>query len=289
MRSKIFGIVPILMCFICIISLFGCYIGIRDQFESDGLLKYYKIPHNVDKFGNEVYALVGNENINLPENLYIPPTFNGGVVLYVNYYNRSAWGGGKYYFPQYRGVKKIYYSYNSLFFNTTEIENENTGKEHFIPAMFFNMKNYEIVNNLYYKWIVRSKNTEKIFLTRKIFDICLSYEDKFLQTASYQGLVLNVLSEFVDKIIQIANTTYLFNYEGSPNEDVFFINNFERGGLIEDVPYKPTREGYEFGGWYKEPECVNKWNFEIDTLSAPDYDNDGELIFKETKLYAKWI
>ena len=71
MRSKIFGIVPILMCFICIISLFGCYIGISNQFESDGLLKYYKIPHKVDEFGNEVYALVGNENINLPENLYI--------------------------------------------------------------------------------------------------------------------------------------------------------------------------------------------------------------------------
>lgn len=27
-------------------------------------------------------------------------------------------------------------------------------------------------------------------------------------------------------------------------------------------PPNPTKEGYIFDGWYKEPECVNEWNFE---------------------------
>ena len=58
--------------------------------------------------------------------------------------------------------------------------------------------------------------------------------------------------------------------------------------MIEDTPYKPTREGYEFAGWYKEPECETPWNFETDTLPDPEYKEDGELIFIETKLYAKW-
>ena len=80
----------------------------------------------------------------------------------------------------------------------------------------------------------------------------------------------------------------MFNYEDSPNNNYFFINEFERGGLIEDTPYKPTREGYEFAGWYKEPECETPWDFETYTLPDPEYKEDGELIFIETKLYAKW-
>ncbi|MBQ7339903.1 MAG: InlB B-repeat-containing protein [Clostridia bacterium] len=85
-----------------------------------------------------------------------------------------------------------------------------------------------------------------------------------------------------------ANTTYYFNYEESPNEDIFFINDFERGEKIENTPYEPTREGYKFKGWYKEPECVNAWNFEEDRLPAPEYYENGELKYVETCLYAKW-
>ena len=87
-----------------------------------------------------------------------------------------------------------------------------------------------------------------------------------------------------------ANTSYMFNYEKSPNNDYFFINDFERGGLIENTPYDPIREGYTFGGWYKEPECINKWNFVTDKLSEAEYDENGYVVdFVETKLYAKWI
>lgn len=44
----------------------------------------------------------------------------------------------------------------------------------------------------------------------------------------------------------------MFNYIGAPNDGYFFINDFERGGLIEDTPYEPQQEGYTFGGWYKD-------------------------------------
>lgn len=90
-------------------------------------------------------------------------------------------------------------------------------------------------------------------------------------------------------VLQKANTSYMFNYEGAPNEGYFFINDFERGGKIEKTPYDPQREGYVFAGWYREPECINVWNFEQDTLPAAEHDENGELIYTETKLYAKWV
>ena len=87
--------------------------------------------------------------------------------------------------------------------------------------------------------------------------------------------------------IYSSNTSYMFNYEGEPNEGYFFINDFERGGLIENTPYEPRREGYTFAGWYKEPACVNAWDFTKDTLPEAEYDEEGNLLYVETKLYAK--
>lgn len=42
-------------------------------------------------------------------------------------------------------------------------------------------------------------------------------------------------------------------------------------------PTKPTREGYIFGGWYKDANLTRAWNFATDTVSG------------NTTLYAKWI
>lgn len=39
---------------------------------------------------------------------------------------------------------------------------------------------------------------------------------------------------------------------------------------------KPQRDGYTFGGWYKEPTCTTKWNFTTDTVTD------------DLELYAKW-
>jgi len=86
-----------------------------------------------------------------------------------------------------------------------------------------------------------------------------------------------------------ANTSYMFNYENSPNDDYFFIRDYEYGEKIENVPYAPTRKGYTFDGWYKEAECINAWDFEEDTLPETLYNENNEEVYQETKLYAKWI
>ncbi len=57
---------------------------------------------------------------------------------------------------------------------------------------------------------------------------------------------------------------------------------------IEIIPPAPERDGYTFGGWYKETECINEWDFETDTLPQMQLDENEEIIFQETALYAKW-
>jgi uncharacterized repeat protein (TIGR02543 family) len=54
----------------------------------------------------------------------------------------------------------------------------------------------------------------------------------------------------------------------------------EHGGKVTE-PTAPTKEGYTFGGWYKESGCTNAWNFATDTVTA-----NVTLFAKWTPLYA---
>ena len=97
-----------------------------------------------------------------------------------------------------------------------------------------------------------------------------------------------------------ANVSYDYNYEGAENNGYYWVDDCDYGGKIEFIPEDPEREGYEFGGWYKEADCINKWDFEADTLpeevtqSGETIENGEmiptvEVVYQETILYAKWI
>ena len=58
--------------------------------------------------------------------------------------------------------------------------------------------------------------------------------------------------------------------------------------ILDPKTKVPTRIGYTFMGWYKEPECINKWDFDNDIVPSKEYDENGQYILKEIKLYAKW-
>ena len=90
-----------------------------------------------------------------------------------------------------------------------------------------------------------------------------------------------------------ANVSYFYNYETEKNYGYYWIDDWDYGSKIEFIPPEPEREGYTFGGWYKEPECINKWDFETDVLPEErteiNEEGEEEVVYQETKLYAKWV
>lgn len=110
------------------------------------------------------------------------------------------------------------------------------------------------------------------------------YDHNYLE--DYDGI--QCVTVYDEVVIKAANKAYMFNYDDCPNNGYFFINEFGYGEKAETTPYEPMREGYVFGGWYKEPGCITAWDFEMDTLPQAHYDEEGRMIYQETKLYAKW-
>ncbi len=67
---------------------------------------------------------------------------------------------------------------------------------------------------------------------------------------------------------------------------VYYIDYYD-GGKITYFPAEPIMYGYKFMGWYKEPECINKWECDKDILPEIFEEGIGRS-FKVTRLYAKW-
>ena len=89
--------------------------------------------------------------------------------------------------------------------------------------------------------------------------------------------------------IRIANLQFLYNYDGALDKGYFWIDDIDNGEKVEVMPDTPEREGYTFGGWYTEEECVNKFDF--NTVFNKPVLEVGETYPDDyvTYLYAKWV
>ena len=89
---------------------------------------------------------------------------------------------------------------------------------------------------------------------------------------------------------RIANVSYLYNYEGSPNEGYYWVDSYDES-VITFIPPEPEREGYTFGGWYKEAECINAWDFSVDITGKEIILDTNKTYdtYEGIYLYAKWI
>lgn len=281
MHKKIVAIALSAVSFFGVLMLGGCKTQaerVEEKSFKDGYFKYYYIKQT------DSYAIVGDGDGPYPETLAIPAYYNGKEVSKVYYQVQTGFiAGSKYLGPSLVGVETVWFPYTSSeFFWFVFIYNSSDEYSDFqlhSPQKYFVVKT-EHVSSLS---IPKDGNYPKqlyftpIFYNRSIYDKTDKYD---------------YVWEWKDGTgrYQIANTSYMFNYEGAPNDGYFFINDFERGGLVEDTPYEPLREGYTFGGWYKEAECINKWEFEQDKLPEATYDEEGYVTdFVETKLFAAWI
>ena len=72
-----------------------------------------------------------------------------------------------------------------------------------------------------------------------------------------------------------APTTYTVTFDSNEGSAVSPITGIAYNATIT-LPTDPTKEGYTFGGWYKESECTDDWDFATDKVTS------------NVILYAKW-
>lgn len=120
-------------------------------------------------------------------------------------------------------------------------------------------------------------NLEKIFILDANGDYLVSLEAKecFLNKTDAE-----ICKEYMN--VRAANVAYFYNYENAPNDGYYWIDDLENGEKITYIPENPTREGYLFGGWFKDEACTEVWDFEKDAIIKPA---EG---FYENKIFAKW-
>ena len=99
----------------------------------------------------------------------------------------------------------------------------------------------------------------------------------------YKALIISVVATIFVLIVSFLATKGILLKSSLASDTIIY------GEKIEFVPENPTREGYTFGGWYKEESCENKWDFNNDRLPEIKKGAQGETLYQETKLYAKWI
>lgn len=265
------------------VSLVGCKNEMKTS--TDGTFKFFRLgDYRFNDSKDNRYVIVGAIS-ELPKTIYIPTHYKGQEVISIYYRIPSYIGGGTDYGLDLEGVDKAYLPYAcslSGFANYTENFNPGRAKELYL-SYNYSGNEYNWEEDLVY-YCSNYDEAYTVFLTPYSYELFI--EDK----KGYSLKEIDAVYWYNDNAaIKRANTAYMFNYENCPNGGYFFINDFEYGATIENTPYEPIRDGYTFGGWYKESECINAWNFETDTLPQTQYDEDEREIYQETKLYAKWI
>lgn len=69
--------------------------------------------------------------------------------------------------------------------------------------------------------------------------------------------------------------THTVNFDSCGGSAVSPLTNVSAGTTIA-APGAPVKDGFTFGGWYKDTDCTDVWNFDADVVTA------------DITLYAKW-
>ena len=109
----------------------------------------------------------------------------------------------------------------------------------------------------------------------------LQYKAQFIQQNNYGGAVIWQLRQDYETILQTALSDAL-----NGTSDVIVTFDSQGGSAVGAInaklgstilrPEDPVRDGYTFGGWYRESTCDTPWNFETDVVES------------DLTLYALW-
>ncbi len=223
----------------------------------------------------------------LPTTYYIPLEFNGKKISDISHtvFNGDFHtNGGIYQFlPNFSSIENLYLT-DSIEFIQDGYLMPGPAQNIYLAQNITEKWGYDRITQLY---VSNNEfiNQQFIYMTSNTFAIVSERFSNFLIKSDYKVVVEKKNGT---KTIQMANVVFYYNNETAEN-NTFIVDNKDGAYLINKPPYDPVLEGCIFAGWYKEPECVNAWDFDNDLTPELEYNEQGELIFKETSLYAKWL
>ena len=147
------------------------------------------------------------------------------------------------------------------------------------------MKRYyfpHTIKNITHDYMYLLSGSLKIFYCGEIIDLerfSVKAETEIYVPSEKYDLFENELSEYCKGSLLKANVCYFLNYD---KNNYYYVDYYENGEKVMYIPPEPQRDGYSFGGWFKESDCINQWDFDTDTLQLTED-------VQEVKLYAKWI
>ena len=174
---------------------------------------------------------------------------------------------------------------------------------------------FTMYHSIYYPAVIDSQNLEKMYFEKAIdsfptisgyycpnlekvfYPAIETFEGGFFWGIYYPRKVYEQLIPGTFERRYPANISYYYNYDRADGEVYYWFDDCDYGARIDFIPPEPTRDGYTFGGWYKESECINKWDFNADALpelkTEMQENSLGEMeeatVYQETILYAKWV
>lgn len=184
------------------------------KYISDGDFKYYYME---DK---DSYAVIGTTPQGKEKDvLYFPAYYEDKLVTHMGYIRSAGFGfgGSEMYWigPEDITAKKVYFPY--------------TVEEKYFTNVIFLGEN---------SWQIYFANCNEKFLNSAVrlanHGMSINY---YVTPTAYEYIIDNVIDY---GNVNIANVSFLFNYEDAPNEGYFFIDNYDADVLIQPTPYEPS-------------------------------------------------
>lgn len=159
-------------------------------------------------------------------------------------------------------------------------ESNNQEKENTVTDTTADMKTNELQPTKKLKQ-KKSRNYNKLLIVLLIFTTVLTLINSAILITPH---IANNISKQEYKVTFYYNENVYFSVDNDTGVEKRRGNSTDSSSFYKfvttidyiDTPKTPTNGSYKFYGWYTEPECINRFDF-------------NNKINKDTKLYAKWV
>ncbi len=278
-----------LVLFLMVSSCFGCQKNYELVECGDFICIRYKNNNYNDQLTYFELSNVGKQKENLEISEYLK---NRRIIFtrsLVKMINPKGTPGRDYpnhvFYLESQNLKKIYISARNIdFSHTFDILIDIISKSVYDEKVPNLQKIIFGTNIAFCKWTDRNVNIKTVvndFVFKEAFE---SYYNR----NEHGSMKYCYVNYFEIGQFKKANLQFMHNYENAPNEGYYWVDDIENGEKIEVMPTNPTREGYTFGGWYADKECLTEFDFE-QTFKNGDYTPWTYPDNFTTYVYAKWV